>query len=192
MKKYIFFILAGHTLLANAQTEMEIRDHYQEVNKQIAESKKESYEGPLYCNEWTTNKNSKSWPAVGIYQETTDFWYNDSPDHLAPSDRNPRIVLVKVSVNRKSAELSTSEEYLYKNGKLVFFYSDQGEGGKEWETRVYFNAKGMFKSSVKADGKELSPKELATTEYSDFKPRTAVVLKDGKRYQDLYLKHMLY
>ncbi len=191
MKKCLFFILLFPSLFAIAQTEAEIRNHYQEINKQITESKKESFEGPLYCNEWITNKNSKSWPAVGIFHETTDFWYDDSPDHLAPSDRNPRIVLVKVIVNRKSAELSTNEEYLYKNGKLVFFYSDEGEEGKEWETRVYFNANGMFKSSVKADGKELTAKDLTTEDYKDFKPNTLIILRNGKKYQDLFLKDML-
>jgi len=192
MRKLIFSILLCTSLSAVAQTETEIRNHYQDVNKRIASSKEHGMEGELYCNEWVSNKYSRSWPAVGIYNETTNFWYDDDPNHLSREDRDPKVTLLKVAIARKSAQLSTTEEYLYKNGRLVFYYCKEGEEGKERETRIWFNTKGMFKSSVKADGKELNPKELATAEYSDFKPRTAVVLKDGKRYQDLYLKHMLY
>ena len=192
MRKIIFFLMFFTSLSAVAQTETDIRDHYQDVNKRIASSKDHGFEGELYCNEFVSNKYSKSWPALGIYNETTEFWYDDDPNHLSPQDRDPKITLLKVAVARKSAQLTTNEEYLYKNGKLVFYYSKEGEEGRERETRIWFNTKGMFKSSVKADGKELSPKDLATAEYSDFKPRTTVVLKDGKRYQELYLKHMLY
>ena len=86
----------------------------------------------------------------------------------------------------------TSEEYLYKSGKLIFYYSNEGEEGKQWETRIYFNAKGMFKSSVKADGKELTLKDFTTEEYKDFKPKPAAILADGKRFQDLFVKQMAY
>ena len=95
-------------------------------------------------------------------------------------------------VARKVSHLMTSEEYLYKNGKLVFYYSNEGEEGKQWETRIYFNAKGIFKSSVKADGKELTTKEFATEEYKDFKPKPARILQYGKKYQDLFVKQMVY
>ncbi len=73
MKKVIFFILLFTSFAAVAQTETEIRDHYQDVNKRIQASKEHGMEGELYCNEWITNKNAMSWPAVGTYQETTDF-----------------------------------------------------------------------------------------------------------------------
>ena len=192
MRNIIFSLVLCTSLSAVAQTETDIRNHYQEVNKKIQSSKEHDMEGELYCNEFVSNKYSKSWPAVGIYNETTDFWYDDDPNHLAPSDRDPKITLLKVAIARRSAQLTTNEEYLYKNGRLVFYYSKEGEEGKERETRLWFNAKGMFKSSVKADGKELSAKELSSAEYSDFKPSSVAVSKDGKRYQDLYLKHMLY
>lgn len=86
----------------------------------------------------------------------------------------------------------TNEEYLYKDGKLLFYYSHEGEEGNEWETSVYFNNKGvMFKSSVKANGKELSSKELASEEFIDFKPNSITILREGKQFQDLFIKSML-
>ena len=157
MKRLIFLALLLNTLGLRAQTETSIRSHYTEVNKRIAESIEHGFEGPLYNNHWETNKNGKSWPAVGLYSEITDFWYDDDPNHLPASERNPKNVLLKVTVTRHSSHLLTIEEYLYKDGKLIFFFSSQAEEGNAWETRVYFNSKGIaFKTSVKANYKELT------------------------------------
>ena len=193
MKKNLFFIFICQSFFAAAQTETEIRNHYTDVNKKITESIEHGFEGPLYNNQWVTNKNGRSWPAVGNYAETTDFWYDDTPDHISAAERNPKNVLLKVNVSRKASHLMTSEEYLYKDGKLIFYYSHQGEEGKEWETRIWFNTKGiMFKSTVKEDGKELTAKDLTNPEYSDFKPKPLNVQRYGKKYQDLFVKSMAY
>ena len=192
MKVYILFFLLYFPCKAGAQTEAEIKKHYQEVNKQIEESIEHGFEGSLYHNEWVTNKNSKSWPAVGNYNETTGFWYDDDPNHLPASERDPKTVLLKVMVARKASHLMSNEEFLYKNGKLIFYYSNEGEEGRQWETRIYFNAKGVFKSSVKLDGKELTAKELSTAEHSDSKPKPARVMQYGKKYQELFIKQMVY
>lgn len=191
MKKKIFPLFFLSPLFSFAQTETDIRKHYTEVNKQITESIEQGFEGPLYQNQLTVNKNGKSWPAVGLYSEITDFWYDDPPDHLPASERNPRNVLLKINISRKSSHLAANEEYLFKNGKLLFYYSHEGEEGNEWETRVYFNNKGAaFKSSVKANGKELNAKDFLTEEHKDFKPKPVSILAESKKLQDLFLKSM--
>ncbi|MBL7722715.1 MAG: hypothetical protein JNK27_01130 [Chitinophagaceae bacterium] len=191
MKKIFFSLFFIFPLIGLAQTESDIRKHYTYINKQIIESIEQGFEGPLYNNHWVTNKNNRSWPAVGIYTETTDFWYDDPPDHLPASERNPKNVLLKINISRKSSHLITNEEYLYKDGKLVFFYSHEGEEGNEWETRIYFNNKGVaFKSSVKANGKELTTKDFLTEEYKDFKPNAANTMAAAKKLQDLFVKSM--
>jgi hypothetical protein len=191
MRKIIVFILLCFSLFASAQTEADIRKHYTEVNKQITESIEHGFEGPLYSNQWVNNKYGGSWPAVGLYTETTDFWYNDDPYHLPASERNPKTVLLKVNVTRKASHLMTNEEYLYKDGKLLFYYKNEGEEGNEWETRVYFNSKGiMFKSAVKANGKDLTAKDFTTEEFKDFKPNAITLMANGKKYQDLFVKSM--
>ena len=192
MRHLILLLFLALTLVAKAQTETEIRNHYTEINKKIKESLENGFEGSLYNNQWVNNKNGKSWPAVGNYSETTDFWYDDSPDHLSAADRNPGNVLVKVTVNRKSSHLMSNEEYLYKNGKLLFYYNHEGEEGQEWETRVYYNSKGvMFKSSVKADGKELKTSDFLKEEYRDLKPNAVKIMNKGKKFQELFIKSML-
>jgi hypothetical protein len=192
MKKIFFFVLLCPSVYAVAQTENDIRNHYQDVNKRVQESKEHGMEGSLYCNEWVTNKNSMSWPAVGIFQETTDFWYDDDPNHISVQERDPKTVLLKVVITRRSASLVTNEEYLYRNGRLVFYYSNESEEGKQWETRLWFNTKGMFKSNVKANGRELTAKDLTAPEHSDAKPKPVSILKYGKLYQDLFTKNMVY
>jgi hypothetical protein len=191
MKRFIFFALPLIALSSSAQTEADIRKHYTEVNKQIAESIEHGFEGSLYNNHWVTNKNGKSWPAVGNYSEVTDFWYDDDPNHLPATERNPKTVLLKVAISRKAAGFSSSEEYLYKNGKLLFYYSNQAEEGSMVETRLYFNNKGvMFKSIVKSNELELKPKDFLDADYKEFKPNPAAVKAEAVKYQDLFVKSM--
>lgn len=189
MRTAFLYCLLLTALTATAQTEQQIRAHYTDVNKRIAESLEQGYEGPLYQNQWVTNKNGKSWPAVGNYADTTNFWYDDDPNHLPASERPLKNVLLKVTTSRHAAAYFSQEEYLFKNGRLWFYYLHEGEEGNEWETRVYYNDKGIaFKTSVKANGKELTAKELATAEFKDFKPNTASVLLAAKKWQDLFVK----
>ena len=87
MNKFVLPFLLFFPVIISAQTEADIRSHYTEVNKKIAESIEHGFEGSLYNNHWETNKNGKSWPAVGLYSETTDFWYDDDPNHLPATER---------------------------------------------------------------------------------------------------------
>jgi len=193
MTRILLFALICPSLFVTAQTETTIRNHYTDVNKQITESIEQGFEGPLYNNKWITNNNGRSWPAVGNYTETTDFWYNDPPDHISAAERNPKNVLLKVNISRKASHLSTNEEYLYKDGKLLFYYCKEAEEGNEWETRMYFNSRGiLFKSSVKANGKELTAKDFTTKDYKDFKPNAGKTMAAGKKNQDLFIKSMQY
>ena len=189
MKKLLSFCFLFHSFTIAAQTETTIRNHYTEVNTKIKESIEQGFEGPLYQNQLVINKNGKSWPAVGRYDETVNFWYDDDPGHVPPADRNPKSVLLKINATRHSLHLRINEEYLFRNGKLVFYYSHMEEEGNQWEVRVYYTTKGVaFKTSVKENGKELTAKELATEALKDFKPNPVKIMTEAKSYQDLFLK----
>ncbi|MCX6316410.1 MAG: hypothetical protein NTW29_03920 [Bacteroidetes bacterium] len=191
MKRVLITIFTLISIHAASQTEADIRKHYNEVNEQIKESIELGFEGPLYQNQLVINKNGRSWPAVGNYSDTVNFWYNDPPDHLPAIERNPKNVLVKVNLSRVASGFRMIEEYLYKDGKLLFYYSFQAEEGKKWETRAWFNNKGiMIRSSVKADDRDLTSKELLTTEFKDFKPKPLTILAEAKKFQDLFIKSM--
>lgn len=189
--KVLLLLLAGCLpLLLPAQTEEQIRAHYQDINRKIKESKEQGYEGPLYCDETVVNRHLRSWPAVGRYEETTQYWYDDDPYHVPAAERNPRTVLQKVEMTRTSSALRTIEEYLFRNGKLVFFYRLEGEEGNSCETRLYFNGKGLFKSIVKFNDKQLSAADLKKEEYADWKPAPVNVLQTARGYQDIFLKSL--
>jgi uncharacterized protein YlzI (FlbEa/FlbD family) len=191
MQRIIFLFFLCPSAYAVAQTETQIREHYTSINKQIAESIEHGFEGLLYQNQLVINKNGRSWPAVGNYADTVNFWYDDNPSHISATERNPKTVLLKINISRKASHLMSKEEYLYKNGKLLFYFSHEGEEGNEWETRIYFNTKGlMFKSSVKANGKELTAKDFLSEDYKDFKPNAAATMANGKKFQDLFVKSM--
>lgn len=191
MRKILLILLSCPTIFATAQTETTIRSHYTAVNIKIKESLEQGFEGPLYQNQVVINKNGKSWPAVGIYADTVNFWYDDDPDHLPAAERPLKNVLLKVNTSRHASALFSQSEFLYKDGRLLFYYLHEGEEGNEWETRVYFNNKGIaFKTSVKANGKELTAKELSTNEYKDFKPNPVTIFVEGKKYQELFLRSM--
>jgi hypothetical protein len=191
MKKILSALLTVFTISVSAQTETSIRKHYNEVNEQIKQSIEQGFEGPLYQNQLVINKNGRSWPAVGNYSDTVNFWYDDPPDHLPAAERNPKNVLLKVTTSRIASGYRVTEEFLFKDSKLVFYFTFEAEEGKQWETRAWFNNKGMLiKSSVKADDKELTVKQLSDAEYKDFKPAPLKILAEAKKYQDLFLKSM--
>lgn len=188
MKMFLLLLAGGSCLLAHAQTEEQIRSHYQDINRKIKESKEQGYEGSLYCDETVVNRHLRSWPAVGLFQETTQYWYDDDPYHVPANERNPRTVLQKIELTRRSSALSVSEEYLFRHGKLVFYYCREGEEGNLWETRLYFNGKGLFKSIVKVNEKELSAADFKKEEYADWKPEPMKVLQTARDYQATFLK----
>ncbi len=185
-------MLLGCAITAGAQTEVSIRQYYLEINNQVTAAAEQGFEGPLYQNQLVINKNSKSWPAVGNYADTINFWYDDPPDHLPAAERNPRNTLLKVSSSAKiAAGVTIAEEYLFKNGKLVFFYAYYYEEGDHRETRVYFNTKGVaFKTVVKSNERELTPKDFLDVDYKALKPNPAKILADAKRLQDVFLASM--
>lgn len=192
MKPLLTFLIILCSFLAGAQTEQTIRALYQNVNNKISESLEHGFEGSLYQNQLVVNKNGKSWPAVGYYADTLNFWYEDDPGHLSAADRDPKTVLLKVvKSSRIGADVRVIEEYLYNKGTLLFYYSYWGEEANLWETRVYYSGKGIaFKTSVKLNSKELTPKELATPEYRDQQADTKKILANGTNYQQLFLKSM--
>lgn len=116
---------------------------------------------------------------------------DDDPNHLSPSKRNPKNVLLKVNLTRKVAGFQLSEEYLFKDGKLLFYYSGEVEEGSIVETRLYFNSKGvLFKSSVKANELELAAKDFLDADYKEFKPNPVAVKATATKYRDLFLTGM--
>lgn len=190
MKNILLLFSLITSLSSIAQSENDIRNHYNQVNNQIKESIEKGYEGPLYNNHWVVNKNGRSWPAVGIYEGITDFWYNDTPDHI-DEEQKPETILLKVSSTHRSTSYVNSEEYLFQNGKLVFFYSRLDEGGDIWETRYYFNFSGKkFKEIIRFNEKDLTQQEIISDQYKDIITSPEKAIGNSRKYQELFIKSM--
>ncbi|HMU44863.1 MAG TPA: hypothetical protein PKC72_00785 [Chitinophagaceae bacterium] len=185
---FLFSLLTPAFL--SAQSENDIRNYYNEVNNQIKESIENGYEGPLFNNHWIVNKNGRSWPAVGIYEGITDFWYNDTPDHIDEGQKL-ETVLLKVITKQRSTSYVINEEYLFQNGKLVFFYSRLDEGGDIWETRYFFNFSGKeIKEKIRFNEKDLSKKEATSDQYKDIITTPEKAINNGRKFQELFIKSM--
>lgn len=116
-----------------------IRAHYTEVNDNITKSKMPDG-GGLYSTDLIVNSNNGSWRAVGNYSNKIVFWYNDQPGFQEDQSKPDNSVLQKIEISTTAAIWVSSEEYLYKDGKLVFYYKtdNQGEDGAKQEFRYYF------------------------------------------------------
>ncbi len=190
MHKVLLLVFISLPFSATAQTEAEISKHRLEIIKNIEASIEQGFEGSLYNNRLIINKTGKSWPAVGVYSDSIDFWYNDPPDHLSAEERDPVSVLVRVETCRQSSTLHTDEDYFYKEGNLFFYYEYKSQDNKEWETFIYFDKNKMAISSVvKTDGKNLTGKDFTIyPEYAKLEPDIASIFAEAKRYQDLFFK----
>lgn len=191
MRKLFFIFFIAQSFVTVAQTETAIHSYYDEVNKKIIESIEEDIEGPLYNNQWITNNHKKNWPAVGFYADTTNFWYNDPPDHIDEGTK-PETVLQKVTISQRATYYYSKEEYLFKEGKLLFYSSWLTEGGDNWETKFYYSNDGsLLKSIIKLNDEQLSKSALASNEYKDILSDYTYIFNNGKKYQDLFVKSML-
>ncbi|HQU56888.1 MAG TPA: hypothetical protein PLG88_05640, partial [Chitinophagaceae bacterium] len=68
MKRFCLLVLGFIvSIFSFAQSVNEIQQYNEAINQQVAQSLAEKYDGPLYHNQWVTNKDSASWPVVGVY-----------------------------------------------------------------------------------------------------------------------------
>jgi hypothetical protein len=116
-----------------------IRAAYAEVKKRIAvaESDGEAAKGAgIVHNSYRVNGRDHSWPAVGIYRVTYDFWYEWGSEQPYP-DRL-RLAVVSGEVSARNTYL----EFFYDaGGRLIFHYARRpGPDGKIIQRRLYFAA----------------------------------------------------
>lgn len=182
----VFFINFAYAQNIDKQIK-NIRIHYKEVsqliNGDISEHNK-IYNGNFYCNEIIINKHNDSWSAVGLYNKTIKFWYNDDP-YNAEYGQNLKTkgcldVLLKIEIDIKSV-YNWHYEYLFKKGKLVFCYAKYNyhEQDKQ-EYRFYYTHEKLIKYLEKIE----DPQAKRQYVRSDAKS----VLEESKKLQDLFLK----
>ncbi|MCR9249957.1 MAG: hypothetical protein NXI20_06010 [bacterium] len=118
-----------------------IRTHYTEIGKKSGNCEMDC----LYLNELKVNANDQPWRAVGNYEKTIQFWYNDDPKQCDECGTDGENVLIKVVIDESGSSYSIHQEYLYLEGDLIFHYHiSEDENAKE-EYRYYFKDQILIK-----------------------------------------------
>lgn len=177
MKRFCLLVLGLIvSIFSFAQSVNEIQQYNEAINQQVAQSLAEKYDGPLYHNQWVTNKDSASWPVVGMYSATTDFWYNYPPDILDEND-NRDSVLVKINATQRSISYWQNETFLFQKGKLLLYTYRLDEGGDVLEQSIYFSLSGkLLQQVIFFNEKEIPLNDNSLEPYQNIlmKPETAI------------------
>ncbi len=153
------FFLAG-SFYVHAQNEVsEIRSYYNTIGKQIIQCKTDKENCQLYSNLNITNTGNLSWRASGTYKKEVQFWYNDSPRNCEECGKEGINVLKKVMSSEIAGLYTTYKEWLYKDGKLIFYYI-KTTGEKTEEYRYYYQDDSLIKhletgNTIKSDDKSI-------------------------------------
>ena len=126
--KTTIFLLALFSLLAQA-------DHIEEIRTLYSEAIGEIEKGNYYRTTTIINSDDASYPAVGIYFQNIDFfWEIDIEFNFEPSIRFVRI-------NSQHSAIEEYHEFLYYDtGALAFVYRKAGI--MQEVERFYFNQNG--------------------------------------------------
>ncbi len=119
----------------------------QEAIKLALQAEKEGGDAGLYATELVVNSHKGPWRAVGNYSRAVTFWFADQPEFAAAEGRSPESVLVKVDVRTVAAARMETEEFLFDDGKPVFYFRRAPSGGeKPLETRYYWKGGQLVRS----------------------------------------------
>lgn len=90
---------------------------------------------------WSLTKAGPVGVAWEITEKTVRYWYSDDPSRCEECQG----VLRFIQVEELSGNSSLREEYVYKDGRIIFhFMKKGGEAGKQ-EVRTYFDHGLIFK-----------------------------------------------
>lgn len=130
-------LLSGPNVIAQDAIS-NIRSHYKVYTKQITNCKAQSENCVLYSNTLMLNSGKQHWRAVENYNKEITFWYDDSPEHCYECGKNGINSLKFVSSSAISGTSKIYNEWLFKEGMLVFHYL-KIDGEYPSEIRYYFD-----------------------------------------------------
>ncbi len=133
-----------------------IRKLYYETKSDIEYSKKNKFEGKLYCNRLIKNENNRSWRAVGNYHYDIRYWYHENPLALLDEGANPHNALKMVIIDGELSARKFYSEYLYYGLNLCFAFYKRDS----LEVRLYFKDKKLIKQVGKFDDYSSSVDEI--------------------------------
>ncbi len=109
----------------------EIRQIYTQTNAKIAEGEKDFAMSEIFFTELVVNKGGTSYPAVGTYKQTVNFYHTYGDREKEPYPNR----LLKITVSTQSAPREMSAEFLFDPKEhLIFYFAKDLES----ENRLYF------------------------------------------------------
>lgn len=151
-----------------------IRTHYKFYTNQVSECKKGTEDCRLYNNKLTINEDDQPWRGVGQYKKETTFWYDDSPRHCDACGENGIYTLKLVSSTTTSGLTASYQEWLFKKGKLIFYYL-KNTGEYESEFRNYYED-GVLIRYIEND-RQLEGKEAVAKDSDKMKTKASNLQK---------------
>lgn len=122
-----------------------IRQHYQQIAKEIEDCNYQADTCRLYNDILTLNAGKSPWRAVGIYSREAVFYYHDDPNLCDDCPEGGINVLQRVDVFELVSLHNYQEQFLFEKGRLLFYYLAHrvdGDGADpllEKEYRYYFD-----------------------------------------------------
>lgn len=145
-KSHVFLLLMLFSSLKVFSQEPRIdaiRQHYQEVKALCSDTLE--YDG-YYHDQVLTNVNDKPCRAVGNYQNVVDFWYGDLMDADQGEEGGDSLnALYLVTVKTEIAGRNEYREFLFKDGKLIFYFEQSRNGEETLEYRFYYDRGKLFR-----------------------------------------------
>ena len=117
-----------------------VRNEYKTLSTVISECENKG-DCNLFLNELVVNKSGGHWRGMGNYRKTFRFWYSDDPTNCDDCQG----VLRFVQVTERRSTSHTKEEFLFKDGKLLFHFVKSEMEGKKESRRSYFEDERIFR-----------------------------------------------
>ncbi len=137
----ITFIGGGVSFAENGEI-LRIREYYNKTRDLIKNK-------ALYHDQLVINKDKRTWPAVGSYQEIYDIYYSlcdEREAHNYPYER----CMYMIEISTAASVSASKTEYLFdEKDRLIFIYYK--DGYKETEERYYLSDDKLVRYSINKD-----------------------------------------
>jgi len=176
----ILIVFAGIALAVLAQDNpiAAIQKLYAQTSETIRlalQAEKEGAGAGLYSTEVFVNSHHAPWRAVGNYSKRIIFWYTDQPEFARYENKAEDAVLVKIEVKETAAVRTQYSEFLFDQGQLVFYFTQEKAGDQPAEERRYYFKAGQLRRS------------MVGSNVVNEKPDTTVIFRQAESYKKLFL-----
>ncbi len=183
MRRLIILLLIIFPFVTMAQEEIikTIQEDYYHVKQWVNATDSDSTRyKPYYHDILFRNVDNGSWRAVGIFKDTTHYYYSDLMEAAMAeenTEEDETWALKMVIKSTQESMMFTYSEMLFQEGNLIFMYErfNDYDGENSYEYRFYFNNMKLIRFM---DGSEIK----------DYEDDPNDILERAKRTRENFLK----